>query len=269
MIRFGSKPFEIDLFYRPGLHMSETELLKFHQEILAVASSCLDEIPFYQCLTGQREQYSRLAISVARDPDGRMIGFCSAYLLEAPEIGNILHLGLTCVRPDARGGGLTHKLTSKVVIGHLVKNSWLEPVWISNVACVLSSLGNVGLYFEDVYPSPFLKQASNEHLAIAKMIDEKYRWELFIDKEAIFDRKNFVFRGSVKGNMFQKNEQDQRFRHREDWLNLFYGNLMDFRNGDEVLQIGKVSFMAFPKHLARSLKRKWMPALETQEAACS
>lgn len=260
MIRFGSQPFTVDLYHRPGLHMGHSELQRFHGEILAVAESCLDEIPYYQCLTGDVKQYQRLIIAVARDPQGRMIGFCSAYLLEAGELGDILHLGLTCVRPDARGGGLTHKLTAKVVIGHLVRTSWITPVWISNVACVLSSLGNVGLHFEDVYPSPFLKNPTNEHVAIAKMIDEKFRWELFIDKEATFDAKNFVFRASVKGNMFQKEEQDSRYRHREEWLNDYYGNLLDFKNGDEVLQIGRISFLAYPKHVMRNLKRKWASA---------
>ncbi len=181
-------------------------------------------------------------------------------------MGEILHLGLTCVRPDARGGGLTHKLTSKVIISHLARTSWFAPVWISNVACVLSSLGNVGLYFEDVYPSPFLSKPTDEHVSIAKTIDEKFRWELFIDKEARFDEKKFVFRASVKGNMFQKEEQDRRYRHREEWLNKYYADLMDFKNGDEVLQIGKISFLAFPKHVARTLKRKWSPAPEMASA---
>jgi GNAT superfamily N-acetyltransferase len=237
--------------------MGQGELQRFHQEILEVAKTCLDEIPYYQCLTGEVEQYKRLIIAVARDRSGRMIGFCSAYLLAAGEIGDVLHLGLTCVRPDARGGGLTHKLTAKVVVGHLLRTSWLAPVWISNVACVLSSLGNVGLHFEEVYPSPFLKSPSDEHVAIAKLIDEKYRWELYIDKGATFDEQSFVFRASVKGNMFQKDEQDRRYRHREDWVNRFYASLMDFQNGDEVLQVGKISFLAYPKHLLRGLKRKW------------
>lgn len=257
MIRFGSQPFTVDLYHRPGAHMGHSELQRFHGEIRAVAESCLDEIPHYQCLTGDAKEYQRLIIAVARDPQGRMIGFCSAYLLEAGDIGDVLHLGLTCVRPDARGGGLTHKLTAKVVIGHLLRTSWLAPVWVSNVACVLSSLGNVGLNLEEVYPSPFLEAPSNDHVAIAKLIDEKFRWELFIDKDATFDQKKFVFRASVKGNMFQKEEQDRRYRHREEWLNEYYSNLMDFKNGDEVLQIGRISFLAYPKHLLRSFKRKF------------
>jgi len=253
---FASKPFTVELYHRPGLYMGEADLKRFHEEIISVAETCLTEIPYYQCLTGEVAQYQRLIIAVARDRKGRMIGFCSAYLLGMAEAGEVLHLGLTCVRPDARGGGLTHKLTAKVVIGHLLRTSWLAPVWISNVACVLSSLGNVGLHFEDVYPSPFLSEPTNEHLAIAQMINEKYRWELFIDKGATFDQKNFVFRASVKGNMFQKEEHDARYRHREDWVNDFYASLMDFKNGDEVLQIGKISFLAYPKHLLRSFKRK-------------
>lgn len=259
MIRLRSQPFTVELHHRPGHSMGASELQRFHAEILGVAKTCLDEIPYYQCLTGEVQQYQRLIISVARDRQGRMIGFCSAYLLDVAGIGEVLHLGLTCVRPDARGGGLTHKLTAKVVMGHLLRTSWISPVWISNVACVLSSLGNVGQHFEEVYPSPFLREPTPEHAAIAQAINEKFRWELYIDKDAVFDPASFVFRASVKGNMFQKEEHDRRYRHREDWLNDFYANLMDFRNGDEVLQIGRISFLAYPKHVLRSWKRKLAP----------
>ncbi len=256
MSLFGSKNFTIELFHRPGNSMGQGELKRFHAEILEVAKTCLDEIPYYQCLSGEVDQYRRLIIATARDQQGRMVGFCSAYLLQAGELGEILHLGLTCVRPDTRGGGLTHKLTGKVVMAHLLRTSWFAPVWISNVACVLSSLGNVGVHFEEVYPSPYMASPSHKHIEWARLIDQKFRWELLIDKNAVFDEQNFVFRGSVKGNMFQKDEHDRRYRHREEWLNDYYANLMDFHNGDEVLQIGKISFLAYPKHVLRNLRRK-------------
>jgi hypothetical protein len=256
MISFGSPKFSLEVLFRPGLNYTDAELNELHNEILVVANSCLDEIPYYQCLSGKREEYSRLIISVARDKDGKMLGFCSSYVLDAGKIGNILHLGLTCVTPAARRMGLTHKLTSKVVVNYLVNYSLFKATWISNVACVLSSLGNVALHFEDVYPSPFMTEPSEEHRQIAKMIDQKYRWELYINKDATFDEEHFVFERSVSGTMFEKSETDRKFYHRDQDLTHFYMDLIDFQNGDEVLQIGKISLMSFPFYLLRTLRRK-------------
>ena len=243
----------IQLHHRPGLSFGASELRNFHHELCDVARTCLDELPDYQCLTGQREEFSRLVIAVARDPQGKMLGFCSAYLLDTGDDIPLLHLGLTCVLPEARGLQLTHKLTLKVVVSHLLRHSWVKPVWISNVACVLSSLGNVGLHFEDVYPSPFLKSPSPQHRYLARLINQRYRWELLIDEQARFDEFKFVFEGSVKGTAFEKESGDKRFFHRQGWVNQFYQNLLDFERGDEVLQIGKISFLSYPKYLWRSL----------------
>jgi hypothetical protein len=247
----------IELHYRPGLSMGHAQLHAFHQELREVAATCLgQDLPDYQCLNGSRREFTRLVIAVARDSQGRMEGFCSSYLLEGGDLGQILHLGLTCVRPGTRGKGLTHKLTSKVVMGHLLRTPFWRQVWISNVACVLSSLGNVGLHFVDVYPSPFVTEPSRDHQRVARLIAENYRWELLVPEASAFDEENFVFAGSVKGTSFEKEGSDRRFHHRHDWLNDYYRGLMDFERGDEVLQIGKISLMAYPRHLLRSWQRR-------------
>lgn len=172
-------------------------------------------------------------------------------------MGNILHLGLTCVRPLARRMGLTHKLTSKVVMTYLTRYSLFKKAWISNVACVLSSLGNVAINFEDVYPSPFMMRPTEDQVKVAKLINEKYRWELYINKGASFDEQKFVFERSVIGTMFEKSETDKKYYHRDMDLTQFYLNRLDFENGDEVLQIGQVSLMTFPKYVLKSFKRKF------------
>ncbi len=247
----------IELHYRPGLSMGHAQLQELHAELREVATSCLGaELPDYQCLHGSRREFTRLVIAVARDSQGRMEGFCSSYLLEGGDLGQILHLGLTCVRPGTRGKGLTHRLTAKVVTGHLLRTPFWRQVWISNVACVLSSLGNVGLHFVDVYPSPFVTEASEDHRRVARLIAENYRWEMLVPETSPFDEENFVFAGSVKGTAFAKEAHDQRFHHRNGWVNDFYRGLLDFERGDEVLQIGKISLLAYPRHILRSWHRR-------------
>lgn len=240
----------LEIYNRPGKSLSEENLKKLHGEILSVARESLDEIPHYQCLTGERKEYSRVIISLARNENGKVLGFCSSYILEVGK-EKVLHLGLTCVSPEARGLGLTHKLSSKVVKFYLLRYSLLKAAWISNVACVLSSLGNVALHFENVYPSPFKKMPSKKQKEIAQFISENYRFELYINRGAEFCDKSFVFRESVTGTMFEKSADDKNFFHRDSELNQFYRTRINFERGDEILQIGKVSLLSIPKYFIK------------------
>jgi hypothetical protein len=246
----------IEIYNKPGLNLPESEREKLHQEILEIAKECLDDLPDYQCLSGRKSEYDRLIISVSRDQQGKMNGFCSSYILKTEKNGNVLHLGLTCVSPTARGEGLTHLLTSKVITCYILRYSLFKAAWISNVACVLSSLGNVAMHFENVYPSPFVTKPSKEQVEIAHFIDQNFRNELYINQNAVFLENNFVFKGSVVGTMFSKDEDDRKFHHRDSDLNGFYKGVIDFKNGDEVLQIGQVSLLTYPKYLFKKWKRK-------------
>lgn len=253
---------KIEVYDRPGRYLNEVEFESLVADLRSVASDCLDELPHYQCLTGERKEFERLIIAVCRGKDGKMLGFCSSYILDAGSYGEVLHLGLTCVRPLARRMGLTHKLTSKVLTTYLFRQSIFKVSWVSNVACVLSSLGNVALHFDEVYPSPYRVEANSDHKAIASLINEKYRWELYIREEAKFNEKNFIFEESVLGNIFQKKETDKRYHHRSKELSEYYAGLMNFERGDEVLQIGKVSLLTFPRYLLKNMTKRWFKAPE-------
>lgn len=242
----------IELLHRPGRRLSDAALAKLVDELREVAADCFEELPDYQCLRGTREELSDKVIALARCADGRLAGFCSAVLLDVPGVGAVLHLGLTCVRADQRSGGLTHRLTSTLTVRYLLRHRPLSRVWVSNVACVLSSLVNVGRHFDHVFPSPEGPAApSTNHRRIAEAIDALYRDKIYIRPDARFDRESFVFRGSVRETVFQKDEHDARYRHRDAAANRFYGDRMDFEHGDEVLQIGSMSLLTGLRYLRR------------------
>jgi hypothetical protein len=244
-------------YFYPGKKLATKELNQLVGELKEVASQCFDELPSYQALTGDREILKRVVLTAARDEAGKMLGFCSSIVLPVPDVGNVLHLGLTCVHPEARGLRLTHKLTSKLLLKYLLVEAPFEETWISNCACVLSSLGNVALYFEDLYPSPNGPVTpSYIHRRIAQKIDESYRADMAVNVGARLDLENFVFRGSVAGTTFEKDPADARFHHRNPKLTKFYSELLDFSKGDEALQVGKVSLFTFPKYMMKNLKKK-------------
>ncbi len=245
--------YRIDYLHRPGLLLDDAQLSRLVVDLRGVAADCFNPLPDYQCISGRREVLSRNAIAIARRPDGRAAGFCSALLIDVEGVGEVLHLGLTCVSLDDRGAGLTHLLTTKLLTQYLLRRPF-ERVWFSNVACVLSSLGNVALHFDDVFPSPFYRGVpSAKHAAIAATIDRKHRADIYIDADAQLDNATFVFRGSnVPGNVFHKEREDGRYHHREDALNAFYGGIMRWEAGDEVLQIGHISLRRLLKHGLRT-----------------
>ena len=249
--------YKIQYINFPGLHYSDEKLQHLMDGLQDVAQTCFNEVPNYQVLKGSREDFTDKVITVAWRKDGTMAGFCSTLIIDVKGVGKVQHLGLTCVKPDDRRNGLTHLLTSKAVSGYLVRNKLIGKLWISNCAAVLSSLGNVALNFEKIFPSPKKKVTpSKQHILIAQTIDKYYRDKIYIHEKAQFDADNFVFKGSVKGTCFQKNADDNEFYHRNETLNNYYKNIMDFENGDEVLQIGYVSSMTPIKYM---LKRKFAP----------
>lgn len=259
MIAFSrkNKPYYVDFYLCPGKFWTNEQRGKFHGELTEVASDCFTQVPEYQCLTGKKEELARTVITIARDVNGRPLGFCSAVILDIDGYQNVLHLGLTCVKKEARQMGLTHALTSKLIMKYLFKISPFKRIWITNVACVLSSVGNVALYFEKIFPSPFSRMnPSVDHIKIATELDKNYRPQVAINKDAVLDLNAFVFRGSVSDTVFQKSAKDIRFFHRDTALTEYYLKRLDFKNGDEVIQVGQVGLMTFPKYLVKNVSLK-------------
>lgn len=257
-------PYRIEMYDRPGLTMDDHGLQKLMDELAAVAATCFNPLPEYQVMAGTRAEMSDKIISVALDNSNAIKGFCSVVLLPVKGVGNVLHLGLTCVHPDARRNHLTHKLIKKAVLGYLLKRNPFGKQWISNCAAVLSSLGNVAVNFDAVYPSPFTNtRPTRTHLKIGETIDREYRHKMFILPDAVFDREKFVFRRSVKDTVFVKSASDYQYYHRRSFLNRFYSGLMNFDEGDEVLQIGYFRMASALKYFLRQRKIQKIRTLDT------
>ncbi len=255
----------LEVLIRPGRTHSAARLRALVDELRACAAASFEaEAPNYQALSGRKEDLERAVIGIARRPDGDLAAFSTCVLLPVEGIGDVFHLGLTCVRPEDRSAGLTHRLLARTCLTYVLQAKPLGRVWVSNVACVLSSLGNVALHFDDVHPSPFRAKApSPEHVRIAEAISTHFREPVAIDAAAEFDPATFVMRGSVPGTVFEKREADQRYHHRNTHLNTWYSDRMDFTRGDEVVQVGTMSAIGALRHLVKrtlGLKPRFVPS---------
>jgi hypothetical protein len=256
-----SPRYRFEFLARPGLRWSDAERAARVAQLREVGSLCLEPLPEYQVFLGTREELSDKLLIEARTPDGTLAGFCSAVLLDVSGVGEVLHLGLTCVRPEARGAALTHALSSRLVVRHLLKRRPWERVYVTNVATVLSSLGNFALNVREAPPSPFFRGPVPEaYLRIAEAFDQQYRAKAHIQPEASWDTGSFVFRGSGRGTAFQKEADDARYYHRDSELNRFYQALLHFDEGDEMLQVGTLSLLDLAKYFLKGRGRTRGPA---------
>jgi hypothetical protein len=244
--------------FRPGARLDDQALAALSVELRAVGELCLSPLPDYQVFLGTRAAYADKVLTLARRRDGTLAGFCSAVLLDVPGVGEILHLGLTCVRPEDRSAGLTHRLVSRLVARYLFTRRPFERIWVTNFACVLSSLGNFASHFRDVHPAPGsdARAVSPKAWRIAEAFDRQYRHHAYIRPEATFDPETFVFRGSGRGTAFQKDDEDHRFDHRDEALNRFYRARLRFDDGDEMLQVGTLAITDLVRYAVRGRTRR-------------
>lgn len=248
---------DIELVYCPGRSWTDGRLAGLVEELRDVAATCFDSVPLYQCLTGERAELARNVITLARTPDGQLDGFSSAVLVDVDGVGQVLHIGLTAVRPTTRGHGLTHKLMSKLIWRYMLHHRHLRGSWFTNVSCVLNTLGQFALNFERVYPAPDGPAASSEiHRRIARTVDEQYRKPIYISEGSRFEWETFVFRECSKTTVFRKSADDQRYHHRDQRINNFYLKLLNFEDGDELLQVGYLSVPAYLRYSVRMQKRR-------------
>ncbi len=234
--------YDLGYLYRPGRSMSDAGLAGLAAEVTALGRQCLDPLPDYQVFLGSRAAFADKVLTTARSrDDGRLLAFCSCVLLPMPGVGEVLHLGLTCVDPSLRGSRLSSLLATRLLTRYFVTRKLFGRVWMTSVACVLSVLGNVAQNFRRVYPTPWQAQPfADEVLQIADSFDRMYRPVAYVQPGATFDREAFVFRGSGRGTAFQKQADAVEFHHRDPAINAFYQARLRFEDGDELLQV--VSF---------------------------
>ncbi|KAJ7088661.1 hypothetical protein C8R44DRAFT_819250 [Mycena epipterygia] len=167
--------------------------------------------------------------------------------LDVPGVEHaVLHTGLTVAVPSVHRTGILAQLFAQ-----LFQNTiplYPQGMWVTTLAAILSSLVQSEKALYNTYPCPpdaLTKQhppkPSQQHLDIARAIDERYRVKLLISPEAEFDEEMFVFRGSLdwdEAACFKKDIDDVRFWHRNANANQYFRALMRPGKGDEVLLIG-------------------------------
>ncbi|KAJ7100684.1 hypothetical protein B0H15DRAFT_458631 [Mycena belliarum] len=260
-------------FYEhPGLHLPPDKQAELRTELLQIARGSLDPVPNYQCLSTSPDALDDKLIVVAytgTDPDDsdeaesethhpRAVAFISALYLDVPGLAHaVLHTGLTVAAPSVQRSGIVITLCTQLFQHVMPRHP--RGIWVTTLAAVLSSLVTTEQFLYNTYPcSPSRDRASpaplQEHLAIARTIDARYRAQLLIAPAATFDEAAFVFRGSLAwapAACFRKDGDDPRFWHRKRGENEYFRALMRPGMGDEALLVGFIDVERIWERLER------------------
>lgn len=248
MTTLGSHAYSLDVHDRPGTYWPVPKCNELVQELRHFASSILNPLPDYQCLSLAPHVLDDKLLVIIRQKEypHQIIAFTSSVYLDMPflkEYGvctTVLHCGLTCVSPIARGRNLTIQLTYSAW-AHMVQEH-PEGFWLTNVAEVISSLGNFAIYTQHCYPHPSRTEPLEVQVRIAKDISLRHRASMAISPDAVFDPITFVFEGSnFPGSCFRKDTDDRRYHHRNNTETEYFREFLGRNEGNEVLQVGFLS----------------------------
>jgi hypothetical protein len=257
---------------RPGRWMKPADLASLLEGLRAVVARSLAEPSLeYGVLTGDRRRLENAVITVLHDRrSGHPIAFNALTWLEVEVRGHgieVLHLGLVMVDPAARTQGLSWVLYGLTCLLLFLRNG-LRPLWVSSVTQVPAVVGMVCETLAEVFPSPDPgARRSFDHLVIAREIMRHHRAAFGVGAEAGFDEDRFVITDSYTGGSDHlKKPFEAAARHRIEAYNEMCRVQLDYRRGDDFLQIGRFTMAGARNYLLRSVPRASLPALAFQAA---
>ncbi len=250
---------------RPGLWMTDAELASLSASLRQIAARTLDAGTLtYGVFSGDAARMRESIITLVSRSDGTPIAFNALAVMEIdtdPAPVEVLHLGLVMIDPDERSKSLSWVLYGLTCFLVFFRRQF-RPVWISNVTQVPAVVGMVTTMFSDVWPAPAGTSPGGQdrrtltHLLLARRIMAQHRHVFGVGPEAGFDEAAFVITDAYTGGSDDlKKTWDSAPKHRDDRFNAFCADTLDYRRGDDVLQLGRMDLAAIRRYLAREVPR--------------
>jgi hypothetical protein len=254
---------------KPGRWLSESKLEQLIKDIhsVAVSGQGPKDIPEYGVLTGNKEDLKNRVLTIGYEKrTGKPIGFAAQIFLDVP-IGlnaiEVLHLGLVYVAKDYQKKWIMSLLYILPNILLLLKRGF-RPLWISNVSQVPSIIGVVSDYYETVYPDPMhhTKQSLLQR-SLGEGIMKYHRNAFGTGQEAMYDSERQIISNSYTGGSDNlKKKYDECPKYREETVNLYCKENLDYDRGDDFLQIGmlsgKIIHNFFAKRISGVSRVQWI-----------
>jgi hypothetical protein len=248
-------------WFFPGLWLSDGELHSLRKILESITLSKIQKLPAYGVYLPSREPYMNRIISVVFDRiHGVPVGFGAmvhySMKVETKRV-TVIHLGLVITTTNRLGRDLLFLIYYYPLLYVLTLRRF-RPFWVTSVSMEPSIIGAVSDNFGDVFPHyRQTTQPSKLKRMIAEIMVNEYGHEFGMGPRAVFDRRNFVVRGSCRG---PSDYLRVDYRHSAKYIvpacNEFCESVLDYKRGDELLQVGEVSFGATVSVITRWLGTK-------------
>jgi hypothetical protein len=264
-VPFG-RDYRLRLVERPGLTLEDAALGRLVADLQGVADRCVPDGPLrYGVLSGERERLADALLAVAyRRDSGEAVGFSAMVGLEIDLDGRrtrVVHAGLAMVDRSLRSCGLCVALTAAPGVLAFLRNRF-APLWFTNVTQVPAVAGVFTKALADVFPTPDHRVApSAKHAALVGEVMRRHRAAFGVGEEADFDERSFVIRNAYTGGSDSlKKSFAQCAKHRDQRFNAWFGEVLDYQRGDDVIQAGRMSLAQWGRLLVRLARGTLMPA---------
>lgn len=260
---------------RPGRWMRPEDRAKLVADLRGIAEATVSGGALdYGVLTGAPERLDRAIVTILSDTaTGQPIAFNALSVMDVTLHGRsaeVLHLGLVMVRRGVRSQGFSWVLYGLTCL-LLFARQQLRPLWISNVTQVPAIVGMVTRTFSDVFPRPGDDaRCSFEHLLLARQIMQRHRAVFGVGQDAGFEEDRFVITNAYTGGSDHlKKTFEQAPAHREAIFNEFCARELDYRRGDDLLQLCRIDLAGAHRFVIKNVPRRSLPALAVTLAVIS
>ena len=261
-LSFTSGGYQVSIYERPGLWMDADAREALSAQLRTIASSTLEAGELnYGVFAADQKRLSETTITLVTDrKTGAPVAFNAlAHMLTHPDHREVevIHLGLVMVDPDVRSGGLSWILYGMTCVLLFVR-AGLRPSYISNVTQVPAVIGMVSETFSNVAPTPNDPQPRDfRKIQIARAIMASHRYVFGVGEDADFDDTAFIIRNAYTGGSDDlKKTFAQTAKHRDESYNSWCEAVLDYRRGDDVLQIGQIDLAAAQRYVFRTVPRR-------------
>jgi hypothetical protein len=252
---------------RPGEWMNDAQLQALLGDLRSIARHTLPDGELtYGVLSGDRDRLAQSIVTILYDTKTRVpVAFNAIAAMDVTLHGRpaeVLHMGLVMIDPSARSRGFSWVLYGLTCLVLFFRNQ-MRPLWLSNVTQVPAIVGMVTETFSNVYPSPDPQaHQSFEHLQLARQIMEKHRHVFGVGPDAGFDERRSVITNAYTGGSddLKKTYHDAP-KHRDESYNTFCAQQLDYRRGDDVLQLCQMTTATARRYVLKDVPRRSLPAV--------
>lgn len=260
---FNKKEFKVSLlkgdykfiiWEKSGRWCSAEEIKKIKEDLKSIVRKAQKgkALPGYSVLSEDETAFQDSIITIIYNGNKDPVAFSAQvyfYLDDLLPNSKVAHTGLSYIIPEERGKGLMRYLfIYSMVILLLI--SRLKPIWISSVSQVPSVIGVVADSFEDVYPHPREKVVQTPmHEKIAAAIMRNYKNAFGVNGKSSYDAKKQIIENSYCGTASHSLQKtyEETMKHRDEVVNEFCKNRLNYERGDDFLQVGKWSLSCMLK----------------------